>query len=110
MQGLVRACATLTLVLALFLAPFTNSFTHGPAAYAKAAAIFADDLAHGHSHDTDAPADHHDSTDHDHPTVALIPPQSATALPHLPDLPRPAPQFSDGRERGNLLRPPRRLA
>lgn len=112
MQGWVRACATLALVLALFLAPLTHSLTHGPAAYAEAAASLADDLAdgHGHSHDSDAPTGHHDSTDHDHPTVALIPPQPATALPPLPDSPRPAPQLSDGRERGNLLRPPRTLA
>lgn len=103
-----RHIATLALVIALFLAPLTNSLTHGPAAHAEAMASLAHDLAHGHSHDADA--GHHDSTDHDHPTAALIPPQPATALPPLPDLPRPAPQLSDGRERGNLLRPPRALA
>ncbi len=107
---LCRMSGIVLLLLALFLAPLTNSLTHGPAAHAEAAASLADDVTHGHSHDADAPTGHHDSTDHDHTTVALIPPQPATALPPLPDLPRPAPQLSDGRERGNLLRPPRAFA
>ncbi|AWB50694.1 hypothetical protein HYN69_19115 (plasmid) [Gemmobacter aquarius] len=100
----------LALVVALLLSPVTNSFTHGPAAHPEAAASVTQDLSHGHGHDADTPTGHHDSTDHDHPSVALIPPQPATALPPLPDLPRPAPQLSDGRERGNLLRPPRAAA
>lgn len=115
-----RVFVTLALILAMLLSPVVNTLTHGPAAHAAAEA--GADHAHGHSHEQGGiddgglnasnglPAALHDVTDHDHPTLALIPLPPASVIQRQPDTPRPAPHLSDGRERAGLLRPPRATA
>ena len=106
-----RILCCLSLVLALILAPLATIASHGPGAYAAVISAVADGLAQGHSHDlAEGGTADHDATDHDHQTMAVVPPaaqqdrDAGLATPFI-DL-----HVAAGRERAGPRRPPRSRA
>ena len=80
--------------------------THGPGAALEAAATLAQDLAHGHSHDTGEPGSH-DGTDHEHPMQAILTGGALQAVARRRPSSRPEPRLGQSRAREGPRRPPR---
>lgn len=67
---LLSLCAAMGMALSLAAAPAIEAVKHGPAAHAAEADHRAFHAENGHSHDM--PSGHHDSSDHDHVSAAVL--------------------------------------
>jgi hypothetical protein len=98
--------AALCLALSLAVAPALETVKHGPGAMAAEADHRAYHVEHGHSHNI-AGSDHHDSSDHDHVSVALLVVPAADIPPPPERILRPDPLVASDTIRDGPRRPPR---
>lgn len=102
----IRAlCACLVVALSLAVAPAVEALEHGPGVIVAEADHRAFHPEHGHSHEM--PLGHHDSTDHDHVSVALLDAPGLGAHPAPRKTLRPESLAVDGTIRDGPRRPPR---
>ena len=99
-------CACLIMALSLAAAPAVEAVKHGPGAMAAEADHRAFHAEHGHSHDM--PSGHHDSSDHDHVSAALLRlPGAAIPCRHRSGPCGQTALAADGTIRDGPRRPPR---
>lgn len=102
--GIIRQALALALLLALALAPVTQSATHGPATLMAEMDHPAHPAAPGaHDHD------HHGTTDHDHTTSVILPATASLAAPDGRDIWTAPSAHSSGIASTGPRRPPRAL-
>ena len=93
--------ATLALVLALALSPAGIAASHGPGNYAASLSVDA-----GHVHPWDqAGAAHHDATDHEHQTAAILPGSGNTICDACTVALQSAARLSGGHDQDRPRRP-----
>lgn len=102
----IRAlCACLIVAVSLAVAPAIEAVKHGPGAMVAEADHRAFHAEHGHSHEM--PQGHHDSTDHDHVSVALLDAPGLEIHPAPQRTLRPETLAADDTIRDGPRRPPR---
>jgi hypothetical protein len=105
-QSIRTLRAILCLALSLAAAPAVEAVQHGPGALAAEADHRAYHAGHGQTHDF-AGSDHHDSSDHDNVSSALLA-SPGTEAPSLPERTlRSETLVADGTIRDGPRRPPR---